>query len=70
MIQQAQDSRGQTVRIGDRVRFRGQEFTVKGFGPKEGRFDTHVVYFEEPVEHTPETPDEISIDLLKGSRDE
>ncbi len=66
MIQQAQDSRGQTVRAGDLVVFRGQEFTVKGFGPKEGRFDTHVVYFEEPVEHTTEVPDEISIDLVPG----
>jgi hypothetical protein len=58
------DSSGQEIQPGDRVSFRGVEFTVKGAGPQKGRFDTFVVEFEEPVEHTTEVPDEVSIDFI------
>ncbi len=62
------DSRGTPVRVGDVVRFRGKEYTIAAFGPKEGRFGTHLIEFtEEP--HTTEKPDEISIDLVGGVTD-
>jgi len=58
------DSTGKPISIGDRVRFRGQVFTIKGFRPGEGRFGSAVVEFEEVVVHTNETPDEIGIDRI------
>lgn len=60
------DSTGQPVRIGDTVRFRGQNYTIKEFIPGEGRFGTARIVFNEP-QHTPEEADEISIDLIDPS---
>ena len=58
------DSTGKPVRIGNRVRFRGQLFTVKNFKPGKGRAGTSVLVFEEPITHTDEIPDEVSIDMV------
>lgn len=59
-----QDSAGRFIDVGDTVRFRGKEFTIESFGPKTGRCDTHTITFTEPVTHTTEIPDEISIDKV------
>ena len=62
------DSGGKVITIGDRVRFRSAEYTIKAFHPKEGRFDTARIEFVEPV---PEEvlkvwgqPDEIGVDKV------
>tara|TARA_Y100000034_G_scaffold57870_1_gene70626 strand:- start:218 stop:457 length:240 start_codon:yes stop_codon:yes gene_type:complete len=61
------DSTNRVVRKGDKVRWRGETYTVRGFLPGEGRFDTARVVFEtEP--HLDEVPDEIGIDLIPRSR--
>ncbi len=58
-----QDSTGKPIRIGDRVRFRGKEYTIKGFSYGRGRFNIATVEFEEP-QHTSEVADEISVDFV------
>ena len=58
-----QDSTGNRISIGDKVRFRGKEYTIKSFGTMEGTYDTHVIYFNEK-QHTEEIADEISVDLI------
>ena len=47
------------------MRFRGQNYTIESFEPDKGRFGTSVIKFVEPV-HTPEVPDEISVDLVQS----
>jgi len=60
------DSRGQPVRVGDKVLWRGKEYMIQGFGPPEGRFSTRLIVFDrEP--HLEEKPDEISVDLIGRS---
>lgn len=58
------DSTGKSVAVGDLVRCRGKEYTIKAFRPGEGRMGTSAVEFTEPF-HIDEVPDEISIDLIK-----
>ena len=59
-----QDSAGIYINVGDRVKFRGKPFTIEEFGPRTGTFDTHTIIFTEPVTHTTEVPDEISVDKI------
>ena len=60
------DSTGKPVMIGDRVRFRGQDYTIAEFiNPGEGSCGTSQIRFEEDV-HTEEIADEISIDLIQN----
>lgn len=61
------DSTGKLIKTGDVVRFRGQEFTIKAFGPKEDHYGVHTLIFEEEITHTEEIPNEISIDLVRES---
>ena len=61
-----QDSAGRQIRVGDRVSWRGQIYTIKSFGDPVGRFGTRTIAFEEPP-HTDEVPDEITIDLVERS---
>ena len=56
------DSRGCPLRVGDRVRFRGQIYTIKQFGPATGTHGTSTLIFEEEYVHTTEVPDEINVD--------
>ncbi len=57
------DSTGKRIRLGDKVRFRGQEYVIKRFIPGGGRSSTAAIVFEtEP--HIRETPDEWSVDLI------
>ena len=58
-----QDSTGNRIFTGDKVRFRGKEYTIKSFGAMEGTCDTYVIYFNEK-QHTEEIADEISVDLI------
>lgn len=61
------DSTGKLIKTGDVVRFRGQEFTIKAFGPVEEHYGVATLIFEEEVTHTPETPHECNIDLVRES---
>ena len=63
------DSTGNLIFIGDRVLFRGKEFTVKGFALGQGRHNTAAILFNEPIDHTPDVPDEISVDKLEFEHD-
>ncbi len=58
------DSRNNPVRVGDRVRWRGETYTIAGFVPGAGIHGTHAVEFVEP-RHLDEVPDEVSIDLIR-----
>lgn len=58
------DSTGTPVHAGDKVRFRGQHYTLKGVKESgAGAFGTNTFEMEEEL-HVAETPDEISIDLV------
>ena len=58
-----QDGAGRTIRVGDRVRFRGKEYTIKKFLLSTGTCDTPQIQFEED-QHTSEIADEISVSLI------
>jgi len=57
------DSTGKPVKEGDRVRYRGEEYTIKRFLESTGACNTPQIEFEEE-QHVKEIADEISIDLL------
>ena len=61
-----QDSAGRPIEIGSRVRFRGEEYTIKKFRPGLGRFRSAQIEFEEEC-HTDEIPDEIGVDFIGPS---
>ena len=58
-----QDSTGNPIDVGKKVRFRGRSYTIKNFVPGEGRMGTARIVFEEP-QHTDEPADEISVDVI------
>ena len=58
-----EDSTGNEIFAGDKVRFRGKEYTIKCFGTMDGRCDTYIIYFNEK-QHTTEIADEMSVDLI------
>ena len=57
------DSTGSEIVVGDRVRWRGSIYTIRGFKPGEGRHGTSAIDFEEPL-HRDEIPDEIGVDRI------
>lgn len=57
------DSTGKPITEGDRVRFRGEEYTIKSFG-WDGPKGVPTIEFEETEIHTTEVPDEISVDRV------
>lgn len=57
------DSTGKHIGIGDKVRFRGKEYTIKEFSPGKGACGTSQLRFEEE-QHTQEIADEISVDRI------
>ncbi len=57
------DSTGKIIHIGDKLRFRGQEYTLKAFGPIEDDYGVATLIFEEPV-HTEEIPHECNVDKV------
>lgn len=61
-----QDSTGRPIRKGDRVRFRGEEYTIKAFGDAYGPLGVPTIEFEETEVHTTEVPDEMSVDRIDG----
>lgn len=63
-----QDSTGKPISIGDRVRFRGQVYTIKAFRPGYGRMGTSAIEFEELERHMEEQPDEINVDRVGEER--
>lgn len=61
-----QDSTGRTIAVGDRVRWRGQLYTIKAFGGPIGRHGTRAIEFEEPLHIQDEIPDEIGVDRVEA----
>jgi len=59
----AKDSTGQPINRGDKVRFRGKEYTIKDFLLNTGTFGTLQIEFVEK-QHTTEIADEISVDRI------
>lgn len=57
------DSTGKLIEIGDKIRFRGQEYTLKDFGPVEEHYGVATLVFEEPL-HTCEVPHECNVDKM------
>ena len=57
-----EDSTGKPIAIGDKVRWRGQHYTIKAFKKAGGRGATIIEFEETP--HIEETPDEFSVDKL------
>lgn len=58
------DSTGKPIEVGNRVRFRGQEYTIKRFEDGHGRSGIAKIIFEEK-QHTTEDADEWSVDLIR-----
>lgn len=58
-----QDSAGRHIKIGSKVRFRGQVYTIKAFGDRTSR-GAISIEFEEAEVHTSEQPDEWGVDLI------
>lgn len=57
------DSAGRAIAIGDKVKWRGQIYTIKAFGPRVGIHNLHAIEFEEPL-HCPGEPDEFGVDRV------
>lgn len=57
------DSTGKIIAIGDKIKFRGQIYTLKEFGPEEHIFNVSTLIFEEPL-HTEEVPHECNVDKV------
>ena len=57
------DSTGKQISIGDKIKFRGKEYTLKGFGPMESHYNVATLLFEEEL-HTPEVPHECNVDKV------
>ncbi len=57
------DSTGRQITIGDTIRFRGQNYTLKSFGPNDKDYDVATLIFEEEV-HTVEVPHECNVNLV------
>ena len=62
--QEYADSTGKVIKPGDRIRFRGQEFILKAFGPNEDDFGVATLIFEEQITHTSEIPHECNVDKV------
>ena len=58
------DSTGRPIYVGDRVSWRGEIYTIRGFGEAVGRCGTRAIEFEEPLHVEEEIPDEIGVDLV------
>lgn len=58
------DSAGKQIRVGNRVRFRGEIYVIADFGPRTGRLNTWTIVFDRPP-HVDEVPDEIGVDLVE-----
>ncbi len=65
-MREPQDSSGKTIHVGNRVRWRGQIYTIKAFGGFDGRHGTRAIEFEEPLHLSGEIPDEIAVDLVEA----
>lgn len=57
------DSTNNPINVGDKVRFRGQVYTIKEFLPSQGRLGSSAILFEED-QHTIEVADELSVDKV------
>lgn len=59
-----QDSVGRPIKVGDRVRWRGDEYTIKAFGEPGGAFGAPLLEFEEALKFHG-VPDETQVDLIE-----
>lgn len=59
------DSAGKPIAKGNRVKFRGKEYTIEEFVEGEGTHGTARIVFEEEEVHTTEPPNETNVDLVQ-----
>ena len=62
-----QDSLGTEIFVGDQIRFRSRQYTIKSFVEGEGKYGTAQIEFKEE-QHVSEIADEISVDFVSGVR--
>lgn len=62
---QPADSTNNPIHVGDRVRFRGQEYTIREFVMRSGCVAQ--ILFVDP-QHTEEVADEVSVDLIERQK--
>lgn len=62
-----QDSMSHPIKVGDKVRFRGEHYTIKEFLPGKGLNGCNALVFEEEVTgpFALELPDETAVDLVR-----
>lgn len=61
-----QDSTGRFIEVGDIVRWRGENYTIKDFSEeRDPVFKTRMLIFKEPLHLTDEKPYEYSVDLVR-----
>ena len=60
----AMDSTGKQIRVGSKVKFRGQFYRIADFVPGKGTCGTAQIKFKEE-QHTTEIADEFSVDLVE-----
>lgn len=61
-----QDSTGRFIEVGDIVRWRGQNYTIKEFSEeRDPVFNTPMLIFKEPLHLNDEKPYEFSVDLVR-----
>lgn len=59
------DSTGTPIKVGDKVRFRGHDYVIKGFIAGKGTHGTAAIEFT-TARNTPEVADETSVDLISN----
>ena len=57
------DSTGNIIQVNDRVRYRGEDYTIDTFLETKGALGTSQIKFKE-TQHIPEIADEISVDKI------
>lgn len=57
------DSTGRQIKPGDKIKFRGHDYTLKGFGPNEEEYGVATLIFEEELQ-TIEVPHECNVDKV------
>ena len=58
-----EDGMGKPITEGDKVKFRGKQYTIKKFLDSKGACETNQIEFFED-QHTEEIADEISVDKI------
>jgi len=63
-----EDSMGNTIKVGDRVRFEDRVYTIKKFVPGGGLLGAIAIEFVEETEFILSPPDELNVDLVRRQK--